>query len=45
MLLNSGRSVAKIAGDCGFSDQAHLTRVFASTVGVPPAAWRRQHRN
>lgn len=45
MLLNSSRSVAGIAGDCGFSDQAHLTRVFASTVGVPPAAWRRQHRN
>ncbi|MBB1593294.1 AraC family transcriptional regulator [Achromobacter sp. UMC46] len=44
MLLKSDRSVAEVAHDCGFSDQAHLTRVFASTVGAPPAAWRRQHR-
>lgn len=45
LLLKSDRSVADIARDCGFSDQAHLTRVFASTIGAPPAAWRRQNRN
>ncbi|CAB3628765.1 helix-turn-helix domain-containing protein [Achromobacter pestifer] len=45
LLLKSDQSVADIARDCGFSDQAHLTRLFASTIGVPPAAWRRQNRN
>lgn len=45
LLLDSDCPVSDIARDCGFSDQAHLTRVFASVVGAPPAAWRRQNRN
>ncbi len=45
LLLTSDCPVSDIARDCGFSDQAHLTRVFASVVGAPPAAWRRQNRN
>lgn len=44
LLLKSDQAVADIARDCGFSDQSHLTRVFASTMGAPPAAWRRQNR-
>ncbi|MNY08621.1 Transcriptional activator NphR [compost metagenome] len=45
LLLKSDCPVSDIAHDCGFSDQAHLTRVFASTMGAPPAAWRRQNRS
>ncbi|MEN4918430.1 AraC family transcriptional regulator [Achromobacter spanius] len=45
LLLNSEAPVSDVARDCGFSDQAHLTRVFASVMGAPPAAWRRQNRN
>ena len=26
----------------GFADQAHLTRAFTATIGVPPAAYSRQ---
>lgn len=33
---------ADLAGRLGFSDQAHLTRVFTEVVGVSPAAYRRQ---
>lgn len=33
-------SLADIAAMCGFADQAHLTRLFARHVGVPPAAFR-----
>jgi hypothetical protein len=26
----------------GFADQAHLTRAFTATIGIPPAAYARQ---
>lgn len=32
---------AELADRLGFSDQAHLTRVFAQVVGTPPAAYHR----
>jgi AraC-like DNA-binding protein len=32
---------ATLARELGFSDQAHLTRVFTQVVGTPPAAYRR----
>jgi AraC-like DNA-binding protein len=32
---------AALAHDLGFSDQAHLTRVFTQVVGTPPATYRR----
>jgi len=40
--LGSGKSLARIAVDCGFSDQAHLTRSFSALTGTTPAAWRRR---
>ena len=35
---------AELAGELGFADQAHLTRAFTATIGVPPAAYARQAR-
>jgi AraC-like DNA-binding protein len=32
---------AALAADLGFTDQAHLTRVFRAVVGTPPATYRR----
>lgn len=43
-LLSQSAPIADIAHQCGFSDQAHLTRVFTSMIGTPPAAWRRVNR-
>ncbi|OLP62541.1 AraC family transcriptional regulator [Xaviernesmea oryzae] len=41
LLLNSAASLSEIARDCGFSDQAHFSRVFAARLGAPPSVWRR----
>lgn len=38
--LETGEAIASIAVDLGFSDQAHLTRRFRATYGVPPGRWR-----
>ena len=42
LMLNSRRSIAEIALDCGMCDQPHFTRVFRRIVGLNPRAWRRQ---
>ncbi len=40
--LRDGRSsLLDAALASGFSDQSHLTRVFAGIVGLSPGAWRR----
>lgn len=44
LLLHSDLRLADIAGQLGFADQAHLTRVFRQTCGAPPAAWLRHNR-
>ncbi|HCW20166.1 AraC family transcriptional regulator [Achromobacter sp.] len=41
LLRAPGRSITDVAQLCGFADQAHMTRVFTSLVGVSPGAWRR----
>jgi AraC family transcriptional regulator len=41
-LLDGKLAIADIALAVGFSDQAHLTRVFSRAVGASPAVWRRQ---
>ena len=40
-LRDSRLSLADVAAECGFSDHAHFTRLFARIVGVTPSAWRR----
>ena len=39
-LLGEGACVADVAAETGFSDQAHLTRVFKQRVGTTPAAYQ-----
>ena len=43
VLSGTNKSLAEIAVQTGFSDQAALTRTFANAVGAPPAKWRREH--
>ena len=41
LLRTTTRPLGEIALDCGFADQSHFTRVFASTVGASPGQWRK----
>lgn len=41
-LAGTDLPIKAIAAACGFTDQAHLTRLFARTRGTTPAAFRRQ---
>jgi AraC family transcriptional regulator len=44
-LSAGGKSLAEIASECGFCDQAHFTRTFHRLTGLTPAAYRGQRRN
>ena len=41
MMLATRESLCQISLECGFSDQAHLSRVFRRAVGQSPSLWRR----
>ncbi len=41
LLRSTDLSIAQIAAQMGFSDQAHFTKSFRQVVGQTPAAWRR----
>ncbi|MBB1250753.1 AraC family transcriptional regulator [Rhizobium sp. G21] len=40
-LIETRQPLAEIAAEMGFSDAAHLTRMFRRHVGSPPSVWRR----
>jgi AraC family transcriptional regulator len=40
LLADPGVALKQIAADCGFADQAHMTRVFKTRLGVTPGALR-----
>lgn len=41
MMRDPGAGLSQIALDSGFSDQAHMTRLFLAVVGSTPNRWRR----
>jgi len=41
LMVRSASSLSQIAIACGFTDQAHFTRTFASLTGSTPSRWRR----
>jgi transcriptional regulator GlxA family with amidase domain len=41
LMSQPGLALSQIALDCGFCDQAHLSRAFHQLVGTPPNKWRR----
>jgi len=40
LLRRGAMPIKQIAAACGFSDQAHMTRLFRRHLGVTPAAVR-----
>lgn len=44
LLRGTRRPIAEIAIDCGFADQAHLTKSFRAAHGTTPARFRRERR-
>ncbi|HEY1927753.1 MAG TPA: AraC family transcriptional regulator [Caulobacteraceae bacterium] len=42
LMLETDERLCVIAGLCGFTDQAHLSRLFRQHSGETPAAWRRR---
>jgi AraC family transcriptional regulator len=43
-MMQSDATLSEIAIDCGFTDQAHLSKHFRDRVGQTPAAWKRARR-
>jgi AraC-like DNA-binding protein len=39
-LIHAARPLVDVAGEAGFADQAHFTRVFKSAFGLTPARYR-----
>jgi AraC-like DNA-binding protein len=44
-MLTSREPLSQIALSCGFSDQAHLARLFRRELGVAPSQWRRTNQS
>jgi AraC family transcriptional regulator len=43
LMLESGEPLSVVAILCGFTDQAHLSKLFRQHTGETPGAWRRRH--
>ncbi|MEH2548452.1 AraC-like DNA-binding protein [Bradyrhizobium sp. AZCC 2262] len=43
LMITGSASLSEIALSVGFSDQAHLCRLFRQAFGQSPANWRREH--
>jgi AraC family transcriptional regulator len=43
LMLTSSASLSEIALNVGFSDQAHLCKLFRQAFGQNPSGWRREH--
>jgi AraC family transcriptional regulator len=43
-MLETGASLSEIALQCGFTDQAHLSKHFRQHTGRTPGSWRRARR-
>jgi len=43
-LIRQGAAISAAALAAGFADQAHFTRLFRSTMGIPPGAYQRACR-
>jgi AraC family transcriptional regulator len=44
LLAGTEQPIARVALDCGFRDQDHLTRLFRKATGATPAVFRRARR-
>ncbi len=44
MMKTTSQHLSWIAAECGFCDQAHLSRQFRSLVGTTPQRWRRENQ-
>lgn len=45
LLCDTSMSIAEISVQLGFTDQAHMTKVFRAVTADTPAAWRRTHQS
>jgi len=43
LAVGQGRSIAEVALECGFADQAHLARHFRRAYGVSPGQFQKEH--
>jgi transcriptional regulator GlxA family with amidase domain len=42
LTVGQGRTIAEVAAECGFADQAHLTRHFRRAYGVSPGQFQKE---